>query len=617
MTRISDEATSGPEEFDQVRRTHSPLLLKYVNEIIAAERGLQAGLVDDAAYQLARSGHATAEIEHALLSAAQQLGRDDGIDRVLEMIRDAIADGSRDRVGAALELAAAAIPIFPATVVQNGNSWKKRPLIDGWQQKATTDLAQLQAWWSEHPSAVPAIWCGHPDLRFIVLDADRHPANADGVQALADLNKQHGAFDPHPVTQTAGGGFHHIFRQPSGIELGNETGDLPKGIDIRGKGGFIVAPGAVRPDGKEWKPYPRSPLLSEALQANSIPEVPGWLVQLVRPATCARGREAPSDPADEHAKQKAGGDDASSRRGHRYAEAALHNQANKLRGTKPGGRNNRLYKCAFHMGTMVARGWISSTAVSSSLLGACEDNGLITEDGRPSVETTFNSGLQGGLKNPHGDLSGTNANGKPPPDWYYPRLLSELRALYRLRLGPVPGRPEIDDEIWKATDGRLNDLDARTVSQIVGFSFAEYKVLGNEASGRRKPRHPSLLRPVDAIDDKIRKYLAEFHGPRKKEAERRRRAHGRKIREAAAAAPSRAEAILMVIGVKFMTIAEIMEALKPSAAFKRKDGKGYLSGNSLRQAILREIGRSPLVDQLVTKQDVHPHGLKQLLVRRK
>jgi Bifunctional DNA primase/polymerase, N-terminal len=331
-----------------MNRNFSPLLLKHVNEIITADRGLQAGRVDVAAYQLARAGHAPAEIEQAILNAAEQLVQDDGLDRVLEMIRDAMADGSRDRVGAALELAAHGIPIFPARVIHNGQSWKKLPLFDRWQEKATTDLAQIGRWWAEHPSAVPAIWCGHPDLGLVGVDVDRHDGGADGVEALADMMNQYGAFAPHPITQTPGGGFHHIFRQPSGVELGNTTGDLPQGIDIRGKGGYIIAPGSVRPDGKEWKTAPRSPGLSEAFQANSIPELPDWLVERILRSAGAPPRAQQSTYASTRASDDGAvaGHEVRSREIN-FARGALRRLADELSATKPGDRNNKLYKCAF------------------------------------------------------------------------------------------------------------------------------------------------------------------------------------------------------------------------------------------------------------------------------
>lgn len=46
------------------------------------------------------------------------------------------------------------------------------------------------------------------------------------------------------------------FPSPPDMQLGNGEGRLPKGINVRGRGGFVVAPGAVRPDGVTWKPTP-------------------------------------------------------------------------------------------------------------------------------------------------------------------------------------------------------------------------------------------------------------------------------------------------------------------------------------------------------------------------
>ena len=37
---------------------------------------------------------------------------------------------------------------------------------------------------------------------------------------------------------------HAYFKQPNGKPIGNGRGRLPKGIDVRGVGGFVIAPGA-------------------------------------------------------------------------------------------------------------------------------------------------------------------------------------------------------------------------------------------------------------------------------------------------------------------------------------------------------------------------------------
>ena len=89
---------------------------------------------------------------------------------------------------------------------------------------------------------------------------------------------------PHPQTLTAGGGEHHFYRQPAGRAFGNREGNLPEGINVRGQGGFVVAPGAVRPDGAICEPAPGTPELTVAFRADAIPELPDWLAECLNRA---------------------------------------------------------------------------------------------------------------------------------------------------------------------------------------------------------------------------------------------------------------------------------------------------------------------------------------------
>ncbi|RTL88112.1 MAG: hypothetical protein EKK29_05930 [Hyphomicrobiales bacterium] len=87
-----------------------------------------------------------------------------------------------------------------------------------------------------------------------------------------------------------------------------------------------------------------------------------------------------------------------------YAERALELNARELAAHPRGGRNNTLYKKAFRMGTMAARGWIDRATVHSALLDACHANGYVKDKGRKSFEDSFRSGFNGGLQKPHDDL---------------------------------------------------------------------------------------------------------------------------------------------------------------------------------------------------------------------
>ncbi len=182
----------------------------------------------------------------------------------------------------ALRIVAAGMPLFPVTVFQDHNGrWKKKPAIRGWQHLACTDADQIGKWWSEFPQAVPGIQLGGAGL--IVIDADRHDGGADGVSAFAALRDRHGGDSYHPRTLTAGFGEHHYYVQPAGRLLGNGEGQLPGGINVRGAGGFVVAPGSIRPDGAIWEPRPGAPELPTAFRAGQIPELPSWLVEILAP----------------------------------------------------------------------------------------------------------------------------------------------------------------------------------------------------------------------------------------------------------------------------------------------------------------------------------------------
>jgi len=88
-----------------------------------------------------------------------------------------------------------------------------------------------------------------------------------------------------------------------------------------------------------------------------------------------------------------------------WAESALRNVAAELSDTAKGDRNNKLYKCAFRMGTMIAREWIARDVVELALEKGAADCRLDADDGgHKGVLATIKSGINAGLKCPHEDL---------------------------------------------------------------------------------------------------------------------------------------------------------------------------------------------------------------------
>src|SRR5262245_25498544 len=260
---------------------------------------------------------------------------------------------------AALNLAAAGLPVFPAGP-------DKRPLVAGWQEKATIEEEQLRKWWDIHPISVPAIVVGRAGL--VVIDCDRHPGGKDGVEAFNRLLKaNHGKLADVPMTRTARGGAHLFFQQLKGNQFGNARGELPDGIDVRGVGGFVIAPGAVLPNGQSWRPINGTPLLAEAFKAGTIPELPQWLADIIRPNRQPNRQGIAPGPAG-----MPGAD--SSPRGQAYAAAALAGAVAELSAAPAGKRNEVLNAVAFRLGRMIARGWADEKNVTDALLGACEAN---------------------------------------------------------------------------------------------------------------------------------------------------------------------------------------------------------------------------------------------------
>lgn len=333
----------------------------------------------------------------------------------------------------ALGLAEAGIPVFPARVSKGANKWDKTPLVE-WRKAATSDPAIVRRWWMQFPDALPGIELAMSEL--VVIDADRH-GGPDGVAALADLAASKGGMPAGPIVETAGGGLHHIFRNLSQDPLGNARGSLPDGIDVRGAGGWIVAPGSVRADGAVYGACAGSPTLLEAIDAGDIPAVPSWLVDIIKtpkerevtlPAPTSAMSNRPASSAQERA----------------YAEAAMDDECASVAGAFPGTRNDALNRAALKLGHQVAAGRLSRHEVTQALIAAAQASGLAKDDGMPSVLKTIASGINAGMREPAPPLDNTSDRDEAVG-------AASAAALVRERIDPTTG--EIISEPHPAPKG--------------------------------------------------------------------------------------------------------------------------------------------------------------------
>lgn len=122
---------------------------------------------------------------------------------------------------------------------REGNLADKTPATRKGFLDATADKSRVQKYWKLHPAGNIGIACGSSGL--VTVDED-HKNGVDGAQSL--LNALGRPLPPTLVSRTPSGGFHWVYKEDPWIEVKSSTNLLP-GVDIRAKGGYIVAPPSV------------------------------------------------------------------------------------------------------------------------------------------------------------------------------------------------------------------------------------------------------------------------------------------------------------------------------------------------------------------------------------
>lgn len=261
----------------------------------------------------------------------------------------------------------------------------------GWEQRATLDAAQLQAWWQTCPELNVGIATGPSGLHVIDLD----PAGAGDVAPEAWQDLRHGrdvlariaeqAGQPFPgdtfTVRTPSGGVHLYFRAPEVPQLRNTAGLVGWRVDSRGHGGLVVAPGSKTRAGTY-----------EVEADRAIADLPAWLVPLLTPPAPPVGTVCPRAAAALDAPGHAVAPAPRSRRA-KYLHAVTERVA-----TAPGGqRRYTLLRAAASLGRLVAGGEYDEDEVIAALHAAAARLW-----GYPAREAarTIADGLHWGLDHP-------------------------------------------------------------------------------------------------------------------------------------------------------------------------------------------------------------------------
>jgi hypothetical protein len=239
----------------------------------------------------------------------------------------------------------------------------------GWEQLACADPDRVARYW---PSDRHNVGCACGPSGRVVIDLDTHgtlpdewrlPGITDGRDVLAQLCEWAG--QPWPTTRakrTPLGGWHLEFLAPAGREIRNSASRIGPLIDVRARGGYVLAAGSVLDE----RAYPGDADAARIVRGgrpyelvDDVPPapLPDWLATLACPPRLA--------PVSEHV----GG-----RRG--APGARLRGLAATVRGSLPGDRTGPLVWAAFRVKEMAATGEADPAEAGELLVQAAVQAGI-------------------------------------------------------------------------------------------------------------------------------------------------------------------------------------------------------------------------------------------------
>jgi hypothetical protein len=224
----------------------------------------------------------------------------------------------------------------------------KRPLVSRGLHEATRDTETITRWWTQWPMAQIAVATGAKS-GIVVLDVDTK-GEVSGFEALAKLRAQEDLPADAMSVRTPSGGRHYWFAWDKDRPLANSASAIGKGLDVRGEGGYVIAPPSLKGLAQPYTWDPRGPLY--------LP--PEWMHRKAQPAP-APHREY--RPTTEHEKSA-------------YARKAIAEELRAVAHAPEGQRNHQLNQSSFALFRLVHECGISANKLEAGLLEAATDAGL-------------------------------------------------------------------------------------------------------------------------------------------------------------------------------------------------------------------------------------------------
>lgn len=278
----------------------------------------------------------------------------------------------------------------------------KQPYVATGLKAATTDELQIARWWREHPDAMIGLPLGAVTREgdgFFALDFDPRIDAETGEEFTLELLKarleeQMGCALPGSLSvRTPSGGVHVYLRQPkSGEEIRNR-GNLPEHVDVRGRGGYVIAPPSRIVEPAEMSSIGSYRWLHGRVD-EPVAEAPTALIEILRD----RGPKRQTPDARPPAAPPGAASEAVGDALRKYALTALDGELREVRQAGSGKRNAQLNTSALKIASLVAAGVLDAGIARSSLEAAARENPGRDSDGQ--LIATIDSGWTAGLNSP-------------------------------------------------------------------------------------------------------------------------------------------------------------------------------------------------------------------------
>ena len=252
------------------------------------------------------------------------------------------------------------LPVFPCDD-------QKRPMTAHGFRDATRDPDLIRRSFAR--AAMIGIPTGEAS-GFFVLDLDCK----NGAQGLEWLAAHEARLPQTRRHRTRSGGIHLLFTMPTGRAIRNSASKVGPGVDVRGTGGYIIAPPS---DGYD------------VVDACTIAEAPAWLLDLIDPPAPQAQTVSPRPPSP----PRQSGD------GTPYALAALDAAATAIMTAPDGAKHDTLNREAYSIGGLVAAGQLAEGPAIATLASALEGLRARCED-FPAAQKTLRQAFAQGMAKP-------------------------------------------------------------------------------------------------------------------------------------------------------------------------------------------------------------------------